>query len=133
MNALLKYILDRGYKNGTKFVTSGHNFLTPSPFKWEALQEPVTYSKWLPGDGPVHSSFLSLQLINSELFMVTSTSFDRYFICEYETAYMKLRKALKSTMLYTNFCSFVLTLLIILYLIISAFRKRTLSPYRFLK
>ncbi|TDG43368.1 hypothetical protein AWZ03_010236 [Drosophila navojoa] len=76
MNDLQEYIIDRGYANGSKFYTSGHSFLSPDPFKWDALQESVDYSKWLPGDGPKDRSFLSLQLINSELFMVTLLDFN---------------------------------------------------------
>ncbi|EDW57729.1 uncharacterized protein [Drosophila virilis] len=112
------YILAQGYANGSMFSTSGHSFESEYPFKWSALGKSLTYTKWLPGEGPPLNSFLSLQLVNSELFMVTSWGFDQFYICEYETISVWL-----VTNLYNPFYS-ILVILILVFLYTLIKRKR---------
>ncbi|KRG02801.1 uncharacterized protein LOC26528646 [Drosophila mojavensis] len=124
MNDLQKYIIDRRYANGSRFFTSGHSFHSPEPFKWDALQESVDYSKWLPGEGPKDSSFLSLQLIDSQLFMVTSLGFYEYYICEYETRQQKLCKILKTPDFYIPSVAIILAIILALKLILKNSKRK---------
>lgn len=43
----------------------------------------MTCDKWLPGHDPQQQCYLSLQLIDGELYMVRSNGYDPYYICEY--------------------------------------------------
>lgn len=115
------YILAQGYPNGSMFSTSGHSFESEYPFKWSALGKSVTYTKWLPGEGPPLNSFLSLQLVNSELFMVTSWGFDQFYICEYETIGVWL-----VTNLYNPF--YLILVILILVFLYTLIKKKRAVP-----
>lgn len=81
---LEQYVLSKGYAEGTTFATSGHSFRTAPDFWWDGADEAVTLNRWLPGkQKPSKKSYLSLQLINSTLYMLESFGQDDYFICEY--------------------------------------------------
>ncbi|XP_064547632.1 uncharacterized protein LOC135434841 [Drosophila montana] len=120
MIELESYIMGRGYPNGSLFSTSGHSFESEYPFKWSALGKSLTYTKWLPNEGPPLNSFLSLQLVNSELFMVTSWGFDQFYICEYETMGVWL-----VTNLYNPFY-LILVSLILVFLLLTIKKKRAI-------
>lgn len=77
------YIRDKGFANGSIFSTSGHSFDSDPPFHWATLSQPVTYDKWLPGHEPPQPCYLSLQLVDGELYMIRSWGYDQYYICEY--------------------------------------------------
>lgn len=85
MANLEKYILAKGYANGSVFATSGHSYNSISAFHWSTLGQPLTYNKWLPGHEPPKECNLSLQLIDGELYMIRTWDYDRYYICEYRT------------------------------------------------
>lgn len=91
MLQLQSYILSKGYANGSTFSTSGHSFDSENPFKWEALDQTLTYTKWLPAEAPLDDSNLSLQLIDSELYMVRSWGYDQFYICEYTTVWRRIQ------------------------------------------
>ncbi|XP_034472394.1 uncharacterized protein LOC117780101 [Drosophila innubila] len=91
MLQLQDYILSKGYANGSTFGTSGHSYDSENPFKWEALDQRLTYTKWLPGEAPPADCNLSLQLIDSELYMIRSWGYDPYYICEYTTPWRRMQ------------------------------------------
>lgn len=82
-NNLEQYILSKGFANGTKFSTSGHSYDSDSQFHWATLGQPITYSKWHFRYQPPMECYLSLQLIDGELYMIRSWGYDPYYICEY--------------------------------------------------
>ncbi|XP_017033704.1 uncharacterized protein [Drosophila kikkawai] len=84
LTALEDYIVSRGYPDGSTFATSGHNFYSQPPFSWEGSNKPVNFARWAPNSKVfVEKSYLSLELINSSLYMRRSYGLDDYFICEY--------------------------------------------------
>ncbi|KAH8274061.1 hypothetical protein KR044_009427 [Drosophila immigrans] len=82
MIQLEHYIRSKGYANGSIFATSGHSYDSEYPFKWEALDQVLTYKKWLSGEEPLADCNLSLQLIDSELYMTRTWGYNQYYICE---------------------------------------------------
>ncbi|KAL7739884.1 hypothetical protein ACLKA6_003372 [Drosophila palustris] len=82
MLQLQNYILAGGYANGSTFGTSGHSYDSEHPFKWEALDQRLIYTKWLQGEEPPADCNLSLQLVDSELYMIRSWGYDQFYICE---------------------------------------------------
>ncbi|XP_062128209.1 uncharacterized protein LOC133840415 [Drosophila sulfurigaster albostrigata] len=85
MMLLQIYVSSKGYPNGSIFSTSGHSYNSEYPFKWHALGESLTYKKWLAGDAPPLDCNLSLQLIDSELYMIRTWGYNKYYICEKTT------------------------------------------------
>ncbi|KAH8324257.1 hypothetical protein KR074_002666 [Drosophila pseudoananassae] len=82
---LEKYVLSKGYSEGTTFATSGHSFRTAPDYWWDGSDEAVTFDRWAPGtQKPTRKSYLSLQLINSTLYMLESLGQADYYICEYK-------------------------------------------------
>ncbi|KAH8377661.1 hypothetical protein KR093_006543 [Drosophila rubida] len=74
---LQQYILSKQYANGSVFSTSGSSYYSDNPFKWEALDEGLNYTKWLPGEAPPPACNLGLQLVNSELYMIRTWGYDQ--------------------------------------------------------
>jgi len=90
---LEQYILSRGFPDGSTFATSGSNFKSKIHYSWEGVDEPLTFTHWLPGteeefDGT--GTFLSLQLANSSLYMRPSYGQDDYYICEYKLSLQQI-------------------------------------------
>lgn len=90
MVSLESYILEKGYANGSIFATAGYSHNSISSFRWSTLGQPLTYSKWLPGQEPPEDCNLSLQLIDGELYMIRTWDFDQYYICEYRTNWRRV-------------------------------------------
>ncbi|KAH8412847.1 hypothetical protein KR009_006277, partial [Drosophila setifemur] len=87
MEDLESYIAAKGFPNGSTFATSGNNFNGGDGYHWAGGwgENPLTFIRWLPGvEKPLDDSFLSLQLVNSSLYMVQSEGLDDYYICEYK-------------------------------------------------
>ncbi|KAH8403334.1 hypothetical protein KR222_010936 [Zaprionus bogoriensis] len=73
MRNLQNYILSKGYANGSIFGTSAHSYNSEGRFKWEVFDEPVAFFNWLSGEAPAPDCNLSLQLIDSQLYMMMIT------------------------------------------------------------
>ncbi|XP_017841455.2 uncharacterized protein LOC108599175 isoform X1 [Drosophila busckii] len=132
---LQNYIVAAGYANGSTFFTSGHSFFSNSPFTWDALQQRVTYTKWLAGEAPPRKSYLGLQLINSELFMRCSNGADQYYICQYEPICRRLLVNLRKldlTLMVSVFATLIV-LYAILWLVKRHKQNQALSSYENLK
>ncbi|XP_052850820.1 uncharacterized protein LOC128261264 isoform X1 [Drosophila gunungcola] len=85
LRSLEQYIVSRGFPDGSTFATSGHSFNSAIPFSWEGVDEPLTFTNWLPGTRQEEvRSYLSLELANSSLYMRPAFGHDDYYICEYK-------------------------------------------------
>ncbi|XP_017050548.1 uncharacterized protein LOC108094476 isoform X1 [Drosophila ficusphila] len=98
LSLLERYIVSKGFPNGSTFATSGHSFKSAFPYSWEAVDSPLTFTRWLPGtEVQVERTYLSLQLANSSLYMRKSYGYDDYYICEYHFSPWQIWLSLESS------------------------------------
>ncbi|XP_044315903.1 uncharacterized protein LOC123037749 [Drosophila rhopaloa] len=94
---LEQYIVSKGFPDGSTFATSGNSFNSPTPYSWEATDEPLAFTNWLPGTEKLpERSYLSLKLTNSSLYMIPTYGLDDYYICEYHFSIWQLWLSLDS-------------------------------------
>nr|XP_043069839.1 uncharacterized protein LOC122320924 [Drosophila bipectinata] len=123
---LEKYVLSKGYSEGTTFATSGHSFRTAPDFWWDGSDEAVTFDLWVPGtQKPTRKSYLSLQLINSTLYMQESLGQADYYICEYKFSATRVWMSLNE-----NTRTIVLMALMLLWVFILCYLIGTTKPRR---
>ncbi|KAH8415014.1 hypothetical protein KR215_011054 [Drosophila sulfurigaster] len=103
MMLLQIYVSSKGYPNGSIFSTSGHSYNSEYPFKWHALGESLTYKKWLAGDAPPLDCNLSLQLIDSELYMIRTVVFKLKMGKSCETMLLALLLLASYAIIYMHF------------------------------
>ncbi|SPP85508.1 uncharacterized protein LOC117587968 [Drosophila guanche] len=122
LKALEEYVSSKDFADGSTFATSGHSFDADMPYSWEGVKQPLTFTRWMPGEEkPLFKSYLSLVLSNSSLYMRQTFGYDNYYICEYQTPLLSIWLSLNKVNLVVLLC----LILILIYLLIFGKRRKT--------
>ncbi|KRF98238.1 uncharacterized protein Dwil_GK28181 [Drosophila willistoni] len=133
MSHLQDYIVSKGYANGSTFATSGNSFESENPYSWDSSGKTLEFTKWLPSEKlPIDKSYLSLVLIDSEIYMIRSEGYDDNYICESMTIWERIRFEIKRQ--FSAEVAIALILLFICYcFLFYAIHKRRSASYEFYK